>query len=259
MNHLPTATQNQLFEALLNTTDVASVVTDPQQTDNPIIYTNQEFLDMTGYVKDEVLGRNCRFLQGPETDPQTVSELRNSIRNEQEVSVTIQNHRKDGSPFWNRLHIQPVHVEDTLYFISSQTDITNEVEQLLLLSEKEQEITNQLLPILPIEINIGAVALVGKMNKERVNVLTTKISTYVQSTSTKHIIFDITGTIWEEEFFHNDLLMVQDVLRLMGSQLYITGITPTAAMQIVAGKDDRELFQTFASVEQALAYIRHIQ
>lgn len=259
MNHLPTATQNQLFEALLNATDVASVVTDPQQKDNPIIYTNQLFLDMTGYAEEEVMGRNCRFLQGAETDKETVSQIRHGIQNEQPVSVTILNHRKDGSTFWNRLHIKPVQVDGHLYFISSQTDITNEVEQLILLSEKEQEITDQLLPILPIENNIGAVALVGKMNKERVNVLTTKISTYVQSTSTKHIIFDITGTIWEEEFFHNDLLMIQDVLRLMGSQLYITGITPIAAMQIVAGKDDRELFQTFASVEQALAYIRHMQ
>lgn len=68
MNHLPTATQNQLFEALINATDVASVVTDPQQKDNPIIYTNQLFLDMTGYAEEEVMGRNCRFLQGSETN-----------------------------------------------------------------------------------------------------------------------------------------------------------------------------------------------
>lgn len=137
MNHLPTATQNQLFVALLNATDVASVVTDPQQKDNPIIYTNQLFLDMTGYTEEEVMGRNCRFLQGSEINKETVSQIRHGVQNEQPVSVTIQNHRKDGSTFWNRLHIKPVHVDEHLYFISSQTDIANEVEQLILLIVKK--------------------------------------------------------------------------------------------------------------------------
>lgn len=255
MNQLDQATQNQLFEALLNSSQIANVITDPSQPDNPIIYTNKFFLELTGYESSEILGTNCRFLQGAKTDAHTINLLRNAIEQEKEVTVTLQNYRKDGTTFWNRLHIEPIQVGDKLFFMSSQHDITKEIEQRVLLDEKEKEITNQLLPIIPLNETTSILALVGKMNKERFQVLITKLSSYVQKTSTVHVIVDITGAIWEEEFFHHDLLMIQDVLRLMGSNLLVTGITPKTAIQLVTTSQQENSFTTFSSVEQALAYL----
>jgi len=83
-------------------------LTDPAQPDNPIIFVSPGFLEMSGYAKDEVLGRNCRFLQCAETDAGTVKSLRDSIRHSTDVAVTILNQRKDGSRFWNQLFMAPI-------------------------------------------------------------------------------------------------------------------------------------------------------
>ncbi len=106
------------------------VVSDPRQPDNPIVLANHAFLEMSGYSKEEVLGRNCRFLQGPETSPQVVAELRRGIAEEHDVEVELLNYRKDGSSFWNNLFISPVHDDDgsLLYYFASQKDVTAERE-----------------------------------------------------------------------------------------------------------------------------------
>ena len=252
MNHLKTDIKSDLLEAMLNGSRVAAVVTDPALPDNPIIYYNETFAEMTGYAADEIVGRNCRFLQGADTDPLTIAKLRNAIEKRKKVTVTLENYRKDGTTFWNRLNIEPVTMDGHLYFIGTQTDITHEVEQQVELNEKEQEINEQLLPILPIDDNIGAVALVGKMNNLRFDALTSKLSHFVRDTRTKHIIIDVTGVLWEKNFLYSNLLMIQDVLRLMGSKLYISGISPKTAIEIVSIKDDGQTLLTFSTVQQVI-------
>lgn len=123
-------------------------ISDPTLRDNPIVYVNPAFEALTGYARAEVLGRNCRFLQGPMTDEAEVARLREAIRAREKVSVDLLNHRKDGSPFWNRLLITPVpDNEGTLrYFFASQHDVTVErervtaleAEQLVLLADAER-------------------------------------------------------------------------------------------------------------------------
>lgn len=252
MNHLQTEIKSELLEAMLNGSQVAAVVTDPEQQDNPIIYYNETFARLTGYAEHEIIGRNCRFLQGENTDPAAMGKLRKAIEKREKVTVTLENYRKDGAMFWNRLNIEPVTMDGHLYFIGTQTDITHEVEQQLELNEKEQEINEQLLPILPIDDNIGAVALVGKMNNLRFEALTSKLSHFVRDTSTKHIIIDVTGVLWEKNFLYSNLLMIQDVLRLMGSKLYISGISPKTAIEIVSIKDDDQNLLTFSTVQQVI-------
>jgi PAS domain S-box-containing protein len=115
------------------------LITDPHQLDNPIIYVNSAFCRMTGYEPEEVLGQNCRFLQGPDTDPKEVAKLRQAIAARKEVQATLLNYRKDGQLFWNELRISPIFSEsgELLYFVGVQTDITQrqeaEVERLQLL------------------------------------------------------------------------------------------------------------------------------
>ncbi len=93
------------FIKALQTAQQNFVVTDPSLPDNPIVYATQGFLNLTGYTLDQVLGRNCRFLQGPETDPKAVEKIRRSIEEGSDMSVCLLNYRVDGSTFWNQFFI----------------------------------------------------------------------------------------------------------------------------------------------------------
>nr|AML77157.1 putative LOV domain-containing protein [Gloriosa superba] len=84
------------------------VLTDPHLPDMPIVYCSDDFLSLTGYTRQEVLGCNCRFLNGSDTDVEVLHQIRDSIRAEQSCTVRLLNYRKDGSSFWNLLHVSPV-------------------------------------------------------------------------------------------------------------------------------------------------------
>ncbi|MBA3943305.1 MAG: PAS domain-containing protein [Herpetosiphonaceae bacterium] len=119
------------------------VITDAQQSDYPIIDCNPAFEHLTGYGRDEVLGRNCRFLQGPETNQEARAVLRAALLDKQECRVTILNYRKDGTPFWNDLAIAPVRNEQgqLTHFIGIQTDVTSRKQLEAELREQTETIT----------------------------------------------------------------------------------------------------------------------
>jgi len=117
---------HNIFFAAVETTRMPMIVTDPKRPDNPIIFANNAFIDMTGYSREEIVGANCRFLQGPETDPKAVREVREAIQARTEVAVELVNYKKDGSSFWNALFISPVYNDsgDLIYFFASQLDVS---------------------------------------------------------------------------------------------------------------------------------------
>lgn len=91
------------------------VITDPSLLDNPIVYASEGFLSLTKYAKEEILGRNCRFLQGPETSPEKVQQIRNALTAGHDVSVCIANYTADGEAFWNQLFVAALRdVEDNI-------------------------------------------------------------------------------------------------------------------------------------------------
>nr|AML77979.1 putative LOV domain-containing protein [Ternstroemia gymnanthera] len=100
------------------------VLTDPRLPDMPIVYASDAFLKLTGYARHEVLGHNCRFLRGVDTDFSTISQIKESIRMEQTCTVRILNYRKDKSSFWNLLHISPVRNASgkIAYYVGVQMD-----------------------------------------------------------------------------------------------------------------------------------------
>ncbi|WP_045738704.1 hybrid sensor histidine kinase/response regulator [Xanthomonas sp. MUS 060] len=118
--------RSDIFFAAVQTTRMPMIVTDPHQPDNPIIFVNNAFLEMTGYSHEELIGNNCRFLQGPDTDRETVRSVRDAIAAHTEVAVEILNYRKDGSSFWNALYISPVYDErgELVYYFGSQLDVS---------------------------------------------------------------------------------------------------------------------------------------
>ena len=102
-------------------------VADANQPDEPLVYANEAFERLTGYDRQGVLGRNCRFLQGEGTDEETVARVRRAIENERPVSVELLNYRADGTPFWNQLDIVPIR-DDTgavTHYLGLQQDVTD--------------------------------------------------------------------------------------------------------------------------------------
>ncbi|KAF1046902.1 MAG: Blue-light-activated protein [Herbaspirillum frisingense] len=126
---------NDIFFAAVEMTRMPMIVSDPRQPDMPIVFVNNAFINMTGYSRDEVVGKNCRFLQGPETDRAVVAQIRNAIAQRQEIATEILNYRKNGSSFWNALFISPVYNRrgELVYYFGSQLDISRrrDAEQAL--------------------------------------------------------------------------------------------------------------------------------
>jgi PAS domain S-box-containing protein len=108
--------------------------------DMPLVYINPAFEVMTGYALEEVLGRNCRFLQGEDTDQPGLTVIRDAIRDRRETSVILKNYRKDGSFFWNELSLSPIRNRDgeVTHFVGIQTDVTARVEFEAALRESEK-------------------------------------------------------------------------------------------------------------------------
>ncbi|MGE7368375.1 PAS domain-containing protein [Neorhizobium sp. NPDC001467] len=115
------------FAAAFKATRMPMIVTDPNQDDNPIIFCNAAFQKLTGYSNDELIGRNCRLLQGPETSRAAVLRIREAVSTGKDISIDILNYKKDGSTFWNALFVSPVRDDGgkIVYFFASQLDFTN--------------------------------------------------------------------------------------------------------------------------------------
>lgn len=135
------ATENLHLARAVAAVSDGVIITDPNQPDNPIIYLNPAFSKVTGYQPEEVIGWNCRFLQGSGTDPQTIAQIRQAIAERREVKATLLNYRKDGSTFWNELKISPVFSAegDLLYFVGTQTDISDAVAAATQRKRAEEE------------------------------------------------------------------------------------------------------------------------
>ena len=112
----------------MDATPTGISVADAIREDEPLIYVNDEFVELTGYSRGETIGRNCRFLQGEETNEETVAEIRAAIDAEEPITAELRNYRKDGSMFWNRLSIKPVRDESgtVTHFLGFQEDISDE-------------------------------------------------------------------------------------------------------------------------------------
>ncbi|MCM2562982.1 PAS domain-containing protein [Lutimaribacter sp. EGI FJ00015] len=105
--------------------EMSVVISDPSQPDNPMIYVSDEFETQTGYAPDEVIGRNCRFLQGPDTNPHAIEAIRQGLKAETRFTIDILNYRKDGTPFVNRLRIRPIYDAEgrLMFFAGAQNPV----------------------------------------------------------------------------------------------------------------------------------------
>ena len=105
--------------------EMSVVFSDPSQPDNPMVYVSEEFETQTGYSPKEAVGRNCRFLQGPETNPHAVAAIRQGLAAETRFTIDLLNYRKDGTAFMNRLRIRPIYDPNgrLMFFAGAQNPI----------------------------------------------------------------------------------------------------------------------------------------
>ena len=109
----------------LDSIDHSIVISDASISDCPMVYVSKEFTKQTGYSDSEALGKNCRFLQGPETDQNDVEHIRLALRTKQSITIDILNYKKNGEKFWNRLRIKPIFDLNgkAIYFAGEQNPI----------------------------------------------------------------------------------------------------------------------------------------
>ena len=122
--------RGDVFFAAIEMTRMPMILADPRQDDVPIVFANNAFLDLTGYEEVEVLGRNCRFLQGAGTDHEHVRIMREAVHKHEAVALEVLNYRRDGTPFWNAVFMGPVFNPEgeIIYFFASQLDVTQRRE-----------------------------------------------------------------------------------------------------------------------------------
>jgi PAS domain S-box-containing protein len=130
----------EIYRTIFRAVNAGICIADATARDMPVLYVNPAFEAMTGHTHEEMVGKNCRILQCPDTDPAVVATLRSAIQERREVVAVLLNHRKDGTQFWNELFLSPVRnrAGKVTHFLGIQNDVTERVEFEIALRESEK-------------------------------------------------------------------------------------------------------------------------
>lgn len=258
LDELAVLQQNDFIRAAVDRVGAGVVIADPQQEDTPLIYVNKGFEDLTGYEAKEVLGMNCRFLQGENTDEESVRKIRRAIENKETVKVEICNHHKDGTEFWNELQIYTVFIDklDQEFFVGVQQDVTKRREAERLVGHYSSEVKLLSTPIVPVKDNISILPLVGNVDDERLQRMLDSVSLHVQEYKEDYLILDLSGIEVFNEDIHIGIYQLNQLLDLMGTTLILSGVTPKFAIGSTPYANFSELsLRSYTSVKQALKMI----
>ncbi len=131
-----------LKDRAINEAPVGITISNPDLDDNPLVYTNDAYEEMTGYSREEVIGRNCRLLQGEDSDEEAIAEMAAAIDEDRPVTVELKNYRKDGTEFWNEVTIAPVRDDsgEVTHYVGFQNEITARKEAELALEHRTEEL-----------------------------------------------------------------------------------------------------------------------
>jgi PAS domain S-box-containing protein len=153
-------------EDLIASSAASAVISDPRLEDNPIVACNDAFLALTGYAREEIIGHNCRFMVGPDTEPLLTEVLREGIRNQTPTMVEILNYKKDGTPFRNAVMVAPIFGENgsVRYFLGSQVEIVK--DQPLALDQRRGHAHRRVADLTPRQREILIEMSKGKLNKQ---------------------------------------------------------------------------------------------
>lgn len=151
---------------LIASSAVAAVVSNPRLPDNPIVACNDAFVALTGYSRDAIIGHNCRFLAGPETEPWLTETLRTGIKMQRPTMVEILNYKKDGTPFRNAVMVAPIFDSDgeVEYFLGSQVEIADDMARAS--DERRSHAHERIAQLSPRQREILIEMARGKLNKQ---------------------------------------------------------------------------------------------
>ncbi|PAD40517.1 biphenyl 2,3-dioxygenase [Terribacillus sp. 7520-G] len=234
------------------------VITDPSLPDNPIIYTNKGFEELTGYPSEDIIGQNCRFLQGEDSDKEDVTIVRNAVENEETVVVELKNYRKDGEMFWNELAIYPIFLESEqkTFFVGVQKDVTDRKKNEELVSHYLEEVSRLSTPIVPITDTTSILPLIGDVDDHRLNQILERVGEHVQQSGEQNFLLDLQGISRFHSAVHHGVLQLHQLLDMMGTRLIITGFHPKMAMESVRQADfSDQSIKFFSTVKQALSFL----
>jgi PAS domain S-box-containing protein len=146
---LDSRAERRLKQRAIDEAPIGITIADATRSDEPLVYINDAFEQLTGYSKERAIGRNCRFLQGEDSDPEAVAKMRAAIAAEEPVSVELKNYQKDGEPFWNRVDIAPITDLDgeVSHFVGFQTDITDRKRAEMEIEQQRRELERLLVRI----------------------------------------------------------------------------------------------------------------
>ncbi|WP_082660381.1 PAS domain-containing protein [Sphingopyxis sp. H050] len=144
---------------------IAAVISNPRLADNPIVECNDAFVDLTGYAADEIVGQNCRFLTGPDTETELSDELRSAIRERRPALVEILNYKKDGTPFRNAVLVAPIFGSDggLEYFLGSQMQVGDD---RAMLDRRRAEARRRIEALSPRQREVLLLMAEGSLNKQ---------------------------------------------------------------------------------------------
>ncbi|GAB3021424.1 bacterio-opsin activator domain-containing protein [Natronobiforma cellulositropha] len=140
------SSDSRVKDRAINEAPVGVAITDPSLEDNPLVYVNEAFERVTGYPNEAVVGQNCRFLQGPESDEAAITQMRDAVDAERPVTVEVENYRRDGSMFWNEVTLAPVRDDDgdVTHFVGFQNDVTDRKRAELEVVRRRRELEDVL-------------------------------------------------------------------------------------------------------------------
>ncbi|KTE19773.1 histidine kinase [Sphingopyxis sp. H050] len=153
------------LKAMIAASPIAAVISNPRLADNPIVECNDAFVDLTGYAADEIVGQNCRFLTGPDTETELSDELRSAIRERRPALVEILNYKKDGTPFRNAVLVAPIFGSDggLEYFLGSQMQVGDD---RAMLDRRRAEARRRIEALSPRQREVLLLMAEGSLNKQ---------------------------------------------------------------------------------------------
>lgn len=153
------------LKAMIAASPIAAVISNPRLADNPIVECNDAFVDLTGYAADEIVGQNCRFLTGPDTETELSDELRSAIRERRPALVEILNYKKDGTPFRNAVLVAPIFGSDGRleYFLGSQMQVGDD---RAMLDRRRAEARRRIEALSPRQREVLLLMAEGSLNKQ---------------------------------------------------------------------------------------------
>ncbi|MGG3571768.1 PAS domain-containing protein [Bacillus gobiensis] len=253
-----TPKNHKLINKALDYAEVGVTITDPTLEDNPIVYVNNGFLKMTGYSEEELIGKNCRLLQGQGTDKESVRKIREAIDNRNSIKTQLLNYRKDGTEFWNELTIEPLWMEEEgkLYFVGLQKDVTEDINRQKQLSEFTDEMYKLSTPIVPVRDGLSILPIIGTLTEVRFENLISTVSTYITDAKDDYFIIDLSGLVEVDSFVADAIFKLNNLINLTGTELIVTGIKPNLAMAMAQLHVEFKSLKTYMNVKSALKQIK---